>query len=477
VLTVTCKGLGFSLTKGKPVIGYSDTDTATAHITAFLALQETALITLGGVDPVLDKTFLLAIASGKNIWQACPDVRDTVGGYLYVDFDPAAPTTWRLWLKSVIGENKGQQIRENKNMLGVTVQTDYIPYFNKLYPVGASALYPSTKTFTLVNAVKSSDATYGYLTLAQTYGAYKDWTAVGAALPANVTISKAGGGWVTPTSAINEVGGSPSGSWAHPEWAIDGNLSSNANRILDPGAYTIYLECTFDAIASTQVQIYSPECAIETSIYYGGAWHVVQGYAIYGAGWNIITFPQQTITGVRFMAYNFSSTPAYARIREVQVWSATGYTNVSASWKQGADERSCRCAIADYDASTPYVISYTHAAYLISLPQTDRTLICSTDNSFSTANVDTLIEQARVYLDEIKVPVLSVDVNLVDLSVEEGREWEELQLGSLVNVTTKRGVTYTGLPVVRIDKPDIESHPEQIHIEVGSRFKDILDEI
>lgn len=140
VITVTCQQIGHTLTKDI-ISSYSkavsDGKKPTDILTDFLAYQETGTITLGGVSPSLDKVIAIDVHM-LDIWEACKLVRDIAGGFIYVDFDPAAPLTRRLWLTDTIGESNGQQIRLGKNLTGIKHLTDYVDFCNRLYPTGAA---------------------------------------------------------------------------------------------------------------------------------------------------------------------------------------------------------------------------------------------------------------------------------------------------------------------------------------------------
>ena len=134
-----------------------------------------------------------------------------------------------------------------------------------------------------------------------------------------------------------------------------------------------------------------------------------------------------------------------------------------------------RCAIADYVAGAGYVISYTHAPYLIALDDiTTRADIFSKSVSLSASDVDALLEMGRTKLTDLKMPVISLNSSLVDLSMEEGHEFEELQLGSTIRVIDEGLDIDTSARVVRIAKPDL-AHPDQITIEIANKTKDIID--
>jgi phage minor structural protein len=471
-ITVTCQGLGHSLTK-TGISTYSATDTPTNHLTDLLALQETALITLGGVDAALDTSFALALTD-TNIWEACMAVRYTPGGYLYVVHDNTTPTTWQLWLKATIGEDKGQKIEVNKNLLRVRHRTDYMDYFNKLIAHGTGTVTLVDRTYTRVDVDKSADATYGYLTLKELYAAYNGWTGEGDALPASITIWEGGGGWVSPTATVSSTG------WLNPAYSWDGSITSRAQRNAIPASGTTdWLELTVTSVTTTKIRLYASAFILwlnyDVEIYYSAGWHNIYSSNL-AAGWTEVTFGEQTITGIRVMITNNDAGAKDGYMYEIAIWDPEDYTNVTADWVQGANENVVRCAIADYNAAVTYLISYTHAAFLISLADiAARDEIYSTPEAFDTDNVDTLLAQSRVHLADIKTPVISVEVDTVDLSVESARSFEAMQLGSIVTVVDGDLAISEEARVVAIEHTDLSVHPEQMTLEISTKLKDFID--
>lgn len=315
------------------------------------------------------------------------------------------------------------------------------------------------------------------------YAAYKDWTVLGGALPANITVEKPTGAWVSPTG-YTETG------WSDESNAYDDNAATCAvyygwgNQTWSP-----WLTLSRAAVTSTQIKWYNnyiykdyfwQSPTVQIDIYYGGDWHnIFNGHA--AEGYVITTFAQQTITGVRLRKFNeqFMGPPRPQNLvcleYEIYIWDTTGWANDNSHWVQGADERTLRCAIGDYDAAAGYVISYTHAAYLIALDDiTTRDDIFSKSLSLSASDIDSLLELGRVQLTDLKTPVISIDTGLIDLSTEEGREFEELALGDTVTVIDEQlGIENTAY-VMRINKPDL-AQPQNINIEIASKTKDIID--
>lgn len=482
-LTVTCQGYGEVLTRDI-IPSYSATATASVHLAALLAYQETERITLGGVDASLDGEEVPVEFTWKNIWEAGKLVRDVFGGYLVVEIDPNDPDTRELYLRATIGEAKGQQVRVNKNLTTLDYRESWFDYANRLYPVGKDNLLLSTKTFTRAVVAATADATYGYLALLEKHAAYKDWTGEGDALPANVTIEAPTGSWSPPD-------GFTASNWQDEANAYDGNESTYARYDLTGiGVWSPYLTLTYSSpVTTSQVRFpnqfawYSPTeahaCLVEVDIYYSAAWHNVYSGRSLQEGYLIAYFAQQTVSSIRYRVkseYAWSFGGNIMSVKEFSAWSDTGYADVTADFVQGENEKTFRCAVGDYTADIGYVVSYTHADYLIDYDQfTSRGDIVTKQQSFDEVeDVDQLIGMGRVALDEAVQAEVSMEVGMIDVSVEGGRLFEALELGNTVTVVDEQlGVEETAR-VVSIDKPDM-ARPEQMTVQVATKIKDILD--
>ena len=93
--------------KGETIIDYTaSSQTITTIVTALLAYQEHANpVTLGTISAGIAVLTRSIQIDEDELYSALMKLRDTVGGYLYVDNDRQLN-----WLDD-IGENKGQQIR------------------------------------------------------------------------------------------------------------------------------------------------------------------------------------------------------------------------------------------------------------------------------------------------------------------------------------------------------------------------------
>ena len=123
----------------------------------------------------------LSVTNQTLLW-ALLQLYEIVGeGYIYVDNDR------KLQWPSDIGDDTGQQIRYRKNLQGITKETDWGQLSTRLYPIG-NDVQLSDLTVLKEAADKDDDGSYGYITLASLYSCYKDWTALGDALPSHVLV-------------------------------------------------------------------------------------------------------------------------------------------------------------------------------------------------------------------------------------------------------------------------------------------------
>lgn len=337
VVEARCLGL-ISQLDGELVVDYDTGDagkTITQIVTDLLAMQVSANpITIGTIEPTVTRAMKI---EGDTILKALWRLRETVGGYISIN-----NARQLNWLNDV-GEDKGQQIRYRKNLKGITREADYTEVIHKLYPYGAGETDARIKLSNILveneTATKSSDATYGYLTLGGQYSCYKDWTGAGDALPAEMVVKKNG---------------------------VDN----------------------------------------------------------------------------------------------------------SSVWRQGANERVLRCAIADFDPAATYTITYRHADYLWD-GTANPVIRQKVDKSFT--HPDTLLAWARLYLDQYRLPRYNYQVDMVDLSERDpGFSFDALLLGSTVKVIDEELGIDISARIVKIRRPDL-LNPEKIEIEIANRVRDITD--
>ncbi len=131
VLEVEAKDLLSELNLEK-VIDYDIEDETISNIVDdLLAMQvRTPAITVGTIDAAIGNLTRSIQASGESILSVLMKLRDTAGGYIEVDND--RELNWTV----SIGEDKGQQIRYAKNLLGIEREIDYSQLFNRIYAYG-----------------------------------------------------------------------------------------------------------------------------------------------------------------------------------------------------------------------------------------------------------------------------------------------------------------------------------------------------
>ena len=87
-------------------------------------------ISIGYIDPEFRELTRSLSVDGDSIQRAIYELHKTIGGHIFVDNDR------RLhWLKT-IGEDKGQQIRYRKNLVGITRDIDFTSLVNRVYVYG-----------------------------------------------------------------------------------------------------------------------------------------------------------------------------------------------------------------------------------------------------------------------------------------------------------------------------------------------------
>ena len=94
----------------------------------------------------------------------------------------------------------------------------------------------------------------------------------------------------------------------------------------------------------------------------------------------------------------------------------------------------------------------------------------------SITHPDTLFAWANLKLAEVKDPIITYQINTVDLSEsnEADFSFESLQLGSIVKVIDEELGIDVETTIVKIEHPDL-LHPEQMNLELSTRTKDITD--
>ena len=133
-ITTEVEALDLMSQLGKELVTSYEAEDATVAtiVAALLAFQvlEPA-ITVGTISGDYSALTRSIKVDGDTILGALFRLRDTVGGYIYVDNDR------KLQWPSSLGEDKGQQIRYRKNLKGIERDIDYGSLVNRLYCYGA----------------------------------------------------------------------------------------------------------------------------------------------------------------------------------------------------------------------------------------------------------------------------------------------------------------------------------------------------
>lgn len=130
ITTVDADGLIGQLADEQLITAYApESLTITQIVTALLALQVLSpAITLGTIAPTATRS--MTFNPGDTILKALYSLRETIGGFIYVDNDRVLQ-----WANS-IGEDTGQQVRYQKNLVGITREINYTTIANRIYAYG-----------------------------------------------------------------------------------------------------------------------------------------------------------------------------------------------------------------------------------------------------------------------------------------------------------------------------------------------------
>lgn len=450
------------------VDSYDDSKVITDLIDDLFDFQHRVVpITKGTIAPSVTRT---VTAENKSLLAVLMTLHDSVGGYISVDTDR------KLQWPDNIGKDKGQQIRYKKNLRGITKDINYRDLCTRLIPLGAgklSDIYISDE-----DADMSEDVTYGYLTLISQYACYIGWTGAGDALPNGLEVSS-GEVWVTASSH------SASADWKNPTRAYDGNVgtASYFDKIYSDWSDTF--ELTFSATNSSKMRCYltkrsAPETISKVLIeaYWGGAYHDVFEANYPRAEWFEVSWSAQNVTKLRFSFWNTTSSRGLPQIMEADLFNDDN--DESGVWVQGADERTLRCNIGNYDSGKDYHVSYTHADYIKAwdrIAAGDEIISKVLTNKYEESS-ESMLEAARLLMDEIKIAPVSYLVSAVDLSESEELDWdfEAIQLGSIIHIIDEElgiSVSVRAIKIVHLDL----LHPEELEIEFSNRTRDLSDTI
>ena len=463
------------------VVGNYDTagDTVTNIVTALLAFQRKATkITVGTIAPTDTRALKI---ENKTILAALLQLKESVGGF--IDVDNARALQWA----TTIGEDKGQQIRYRKNLKGITKETNYNDLCTKLHLLGGAGIKLSDIDITAEEPDKDSDASYGYLTLTPQYVAYKDWTGAGNALPAHIDILAIGDVVYTSPDSVT----SPDGGWYDQSNAKDDDTNTFARSDYKNNNYwTEFIYMTYAAYKIyTGVRIHAQNLSLTSGMDHMRVqidraetgdpdWEEIFDGVIeadWNDAWHLFPHDAKKVRGARICFQAITDTKR-AELNEFKA--ATTYEDVTSEWKQGANERTMRCAIGDYDAGATYRVNYTHAGYLMAWDKivTDDDIVSKVLTNKYEAYPASLLEAGRLMLDEVKEVPISYSIKTVDLSelISSPLDFDALGIGSTVKVIDEELGISVEAQVVKIIHPDL-LQPQNMEVEITTRMRSIAD--
>lgn len=480
---IACDGLLARL--GEEIIESYDTgDTGIAVdtiVTDLLAFQRKATkITKGTIG--VSGTRALKVAN-KTILAAFLQLQESVGGYLYID------NNWALQWPTTIGEDKGQQIRYRKNLIGIERDIDYEQFCTKLHPESSDELL-SDISIGPVDVDIDTDATYGYITLKETYACYKDWAGEGYELPSNIIVYKqnASPQWIIASAVDSAPGWSNTANTKDDDWDTCGK--SNA---VTKDTWTAYITCSIASGWYNKVKFKADEedvtgtptfglQDVQIDIYDGADWLNIYDSRPSWGNQVEVEFAGQQVTKFRVRAK--SDTNVYNPYSTVKLglyecqFLQSDVADDSSVWESGENERTLRCAIADWDGAATYQIAYTYADYLIAwdkITTADDIVARVVTNKYEVYSLS-LLEAGILMLDELKVAPITYAIDTLDLSKCEDWDFDfdALQIGSVVQVVDEDLGIDVSVRVIKLEHPDL-LNPERMQLQLSTRVKDISD--
>ena len=88
---------------------------------------------------------------------------------------------------------------------------------------------------------------------------------------------------------------------------------------------------------------------------------------------------------------------------------------------------------------------------------------------------ETLMAWAKRLLERLRDPVISYTINTIDLSSQEGMDFDKLRIGSVVTVIDEDLGINVKLNVVGLTRPDIQKAPHELEVTLASKIVDITD--
>jgi len=417
------------------------------------------------------------IITNTSALAALIQLHESIGGYMSVDND------WKLQWPTTIGADTGQQIRYRKNLKGITRDIDYLNYCTKLH-LESSDESLSDIRIGPVDVDVDTDATYGYIILKETYAAYNEWTAEGDGVPALLSVYKE-----TDSPAWKRGTGATGVGWTDESKAVDNDWDTYAYSAEVYGGSTLgvhiwteyltadiedglYSSCKFKAGHIGDIITY-----VEISAYDGADWTVIYSGSPHDGSDYEFSFSGQRMTEFRIRGQVWYHNYSKLKVFECQFLQADVIDD-SANWVQGANERTMRCDIGDYDAGATYQISYNYANYLMAWDKivTDEDIVAKLVTNKYEAYSLSLLESGILILDEMKVVPTTYDIDTIDLSHNEDFDFrfDALVIGSQVQVIDEDLGIDVNVRVVKIEHPDL-LYPERMQIQLSTRVRDISD--
>lgn len=421
-------------------------------------------ITKGTIEPT--ETVVFSVTLHSILW-ALRELYLSVGGYFNVNNDRIFN-----WLND-IGETKGQQLRYRKNLKGIERETDYTSQGTILYAIGANNLLLNENVIFEIGE-KSSDATYGYLTLPSKYAAYMGWTALGDPLPDEVSVSLDDNPWRSPTSNDGT-------DWVLPKRGYDENLNTYTYVDIPGNSWSTYLKMNMAApITSSKLKFAAmfpyTNGLVEVQVLEGADWTTVYGGGFVPDTIIIANYPSQLeVSAVRVRVYNPFGTSKPGGLWDVWIFDDDTISDI---WVQGADERTLRCDIGDFIGMATYYINYRHASYLVAWDAIGEGRITKTYRDSSIIDPAILLAAGRIELDRIKIPYIFYAVTALDLSeINNNFNFDRLQIGSIVTVIDEDLGIDVSARVVRRSYPNLIGQPHNMELEISTEIRDITDTI
>jgi hypothetical protein len=454
------------------------TDTPADIITELLTHQRlTPAITLGTVEPTDEIS--MTWTAGTSILACLNDMLEVIGGYFDVDNDRVL-----TWLNDV-GDDVGKQIRQGKNIVELEKDIDWMSFATVLQ-VSGNGVKLSDISVDLEEATKSSDATYGYLTITQgDYVCYDIDTlkilrkGTATDYTANVAGNYGGTNWTNPSYVLN-IDWTTYATWSFSAGAQESNklgIKWNTNKVLSGCS----IRCLISGSSTLlRIRIYSTIDNFSTTTL------IYTGYPNYTDADGAVEFDAdfgETIE-VQGLAFDFAKNGTYSGYAYVfSFWGWTEYFDESGLWTN-VNDRQVRIALASYHADDTYYLSYNYADFL-----KDLTAIATWSDedgnggevsgsmSFNRADdAETLLAWAQSYLPTVSFPPTTYQLQSVLLpEVHANFADDEVDVGDIVSVIEDDLGIVVSTRILKITQLSLDLSPAEATIEISSQVKTLAD--